>query len=37
MEEKLVSIITPMWKGAGLVGKTIDSVLANHTRYFAGE
>lgn len=32
MEEKLVSIITPMWKGAGLVGKTIDSVLANHTR-----
>lgn len=28
MEEKLVSIITPMWKGAGLVGKTIDSVLA---------
>ena len=28
MEENLVSIITPMWKGAGLVGKTIDSVLA---------
>ena len=28
MEEKLVSIITPMWKGAALVGKTIDSVLS---------
>ena len=28
MEEKLVSIITPMYKGAALVGKTIESVLA---------
>lgn len=28
MEEKLVSIITPMYKGAALVGQTIESVLA---------
>ena len=28
MEEKLVSIITAMWKGASLVGKTIDSVVS---------
>ena len=28
MKKELVSIITPMYKGAALVGKTIDSVLA---------
>ena len=28
MEEKLVSIITPMYKGAALVGQTIESVFA---------
>ncbi len=28
MEEKLVSIITPMYKGSALVGQTIESVLA---------
>ena len=28
MSEKLVSIITPMYKGASLVGQTIESVLA---------
>lgn len=28
MEEKLVSIITPMYKGASLVAKTIESVLS---------
>lgn len=32
MEEKLVSIITPMYKGAAFVGETIESVLAQSYR-----
>lgn len=32
MEEKLVSIITPMYKGAAFVGETIQSVLAQSYR-----
>lgn len=32
MEEKLVSIITPMYKGSALVGQTIESVLAQSYR-----
>ena len=32
MEKDLVSIITPMYKGAALVGETIESVLAQSYR-----
>ena len=32
MEEMLVSIITPMYKGAALVGETIKSVQAQSYR-----
>lgn len=28
MDNPKISIITPMWKGASLVGETIESVLA---------
>lgn len=32
MEKGLVSIITPMYKGAEFVGDTIESVLSKHIR-----